>query len=186
MSNSLRDQLLKAGLVSEEQVRQAEQTRRDRGRVPRKKSKSQGKKAPRTPPQAAKPEAARKAAPQPPQGERKSKRQQAREAARERKLMDRQLEAILAEAAQNDPDAAVAHHFTRGSKIKHLYVTERQQAQLAAGELSIVGFHGRHYLVACHDAQRLSDIDSKLFIFRHDPEAPDSEAEHPVPDDLEW
>lgn len=182
MSNSLRDQLLKAGLVSEEQVRQAEQARRERKRPPRKKPKSQDEKASRPTP-----EPAKKALSQPPQGEqRKSKRQQAREAARERKLLDRQLEAILAEAARNAPEAGIAHHFTRGSKIKHLYVTEGQQAQLAAGELAIVGFHGRHYLVARHDAQRLSDIDPKLFIFRHDPEAPDPEAEHPVPDDLEW
>jgi len=163
MGDSLRDQLVKAGLVSEERARQAEQPRRARKRASDKRPR--------------KPKAARPAQPAPPRAEQpKSPRQQAREEGRARRLLDGRLQAILTEAAQNDAHAEIAHHFTRGSKIKHLYVTQAQQDALAAGELAIVGFHGRHYVVAWHDARRMRDIDPKLFVFRHDPDGSETEA----------
>lgn len=188
MSDSLRDQLLKAGLVSRDQVRQAEQSKRRKNKAernqPGKKKKPQPAERPAAKPQA--PSAPKAAAAKPAELDRKMARRRAREEGRMRKLLDRRLQGVLETAVRNDPKADITHHFTRGNKITHLYVTAAQQRELAAGELAIVGFHGRHYLVAWAEAQRMRDIDPKLFVFRHDPDAPDPEAEHPVPDDLQW
>lgn len=178
MSSSLREQLLKAGLVSREQARDADQAKRKQVRH------KGGKKA------AAKPEKnaaslqadKRRAA----QAERDRTLNRGREEARRRKALDAQLKQVIEGEAQNRPGADLAHHFQRGSKLKHVYVTAEQQRLLSEGRLAIAGFHGRHYLISPSVAEKLSALDPKLFVFRHDPGVPDPDGDHPVPDDLTW
>ncbi len=185
MSDSLRDQLLKAGLVTSEQVREAEQSKGRRTQKPRNKP-GRGKK-PRADAskRAQRQEPARSAASQPTPAPEPAQAKRPVEG-RARSRIDRRLKTLLDEVAVNDTKADIAHHFTRGSKIKHVYVTKAQQRQLADGEIAIAVFHGRNFIVSWSDARRLSEIDPDLFVFRHDPDAPDPEAEHPVPDDLDW
>lgn len=181
MSSSLREQLLKAGLVSREQARDADQAKRKQRKQVRQKG---GKKV------AAKPEKSaaslhadeRRAA----QAERDRTLNRSREEARRRKALDAQLKQIIEGEAQNHAGADLVHHFQRGSKLKHVYVTAEQQRFLSDGRLAIAGFHGRHYLISPSVAEKLSALDPKLFVFRHDPDAVDPDGDHPVPDDLTW
>ena len=184
MSDSLRDQLLKAGLVTSEQVREAEQSKGRRTQKARKKPGRGNKPRPDAAKGTSRPEPARRARSGPDEATPAGPKRPVEGRARSR--LDRRLKNLLDEVAVNDPKADIAHHFTRGSKIKHVYVTKAQQRQLADGEIAIAVFHGRNFIVSWPDARRLGEIDPDLFVFRHDPDAPDPEAEHPVPDDLDW
>ncbi|MCP5154745.1 MAG: DUF2058 family protein [Ectothiorhodospiraceae bacterium] len=100
----------------------------------------------------------------------------------------RQLEALLAEHKRNDDKADIPHHFLRGKKVKHVYVTAEQHAELTAGSLSVLAHDGYHYLLAPEIAERAHALAPDAFLFRNDPGgAPRSaEAVDDVPDDIVW
>lgn len=78
---------------------------------------------------------------------------------REQELRRRQINARLKElvppAARNDPQAEEARYFQYAGKIRKLFVTASQQQGLNQGELGIVSFKGRHYIV---DAAVLAQV----------------------------
>ena len=56
-------------------------------------------------------------------------------------------------------------HFPRGDRLKRLYVSGEQRRRLAAGELAIVGFRGRHHLVARPAGERIRELRPEVFVF---------------------
>jgi len=164
MARSLRDELLKAGLVTSEQAARAERGRRvssrpttgktarkvHRGgerRTARPASGGEPREAPvRRPPVAAEP-----AAPDP------------EERVRQLNLAIRRILDTEAEKAGNDTDTPF--HFPRGDRLKRLYVSEAQRRRLASGELAIVGFRGRHHLVPRTAGERVRELRSEVFVF---------------------
>lgn len=177
MSDSLRDQLLKAGLASREQARK---TAHDKHRQKRDKRGPKRKRA------ADADSVSVADAAQAAQAERDRTLNRGREEGRRRKALDAQLWQIIEPAALNRVDADIQHHFQRRNRLTHIHVTAEQQARLGGGRLAIVGFHGRHYLIDLETMNKLARLDPKLFVFRHDPDAPDPDGDHPVPDDLVW
>ncbi len=181
MSNSLREQLLKAGLVSREQARKADQSRRQQNRKAR--QAAGGKSARRVEKSVATREAeARRQA----QAERDRALNRSREEQRQRKALNARLKQIVKAESQNHAEADVRHYFPSGARLRYLYVTAEQQPLLASGRLAIVRLHGRHHLVSAEAAEKLTALDPELFVFRRDPSAPDPDGDHPVPDDLVW
>jgi uncharacterized protein YaiL (DUF2058 family) len=183
MADSLRDQLLKSGLVQ--------------------KFKSEPKLAPPPRVQQAKPapQLQRPPAPKAPsraevdlasayaqraQQEKQERERAQREAerlAREKKERKQKLAAALDGKSLNLADADVPRHFPHGNKIRRVYCTQEQLGQLNRGDLAVVQLAGRYLLVARDIALQAQAIQPESMVLLCDPNAP---AEDDVPADLVW
>ncbi|SFM24380.1 hypothetical protein SAMN05421721_10191 [Ectothiorhodospira mobilis] len=147
MTQSLREQLLQAGLVSEERVRQAEAP------APRKSGKGRRGKGPRRAPRKGQ---------APGGGARTAPRQEAAPASG---TTDRALKARLRELVsahrENSEQADRPYHFQVGKTIKHVYVTPPQQQALAEGRLCIAFLDGRRHLLPAEVGREMLRLDPK-------------------------
>lgn len=177
MRNSLQDQLLKAGLVNEKQVKSAN-----------KKTKQ---------PKVAKderntPDASRLAAEQ----------ALAEKAARDRALADEQKAAqhqreiaaqirqMIEQSKQARGKGDVGYNFVDGKLIKKLFVTQAQADQLARGQLAIVK-NGEHYeIVPTVVAEKIRERDAACVLVlntrQESVDEDDPYADYKIPDDLMW
>lgn len=184
---SLQDQLLKSGLVSEEQLKRSKaDSRKQRKRKPK------ATKAARSKPAASEASRAAEAA----NAARRSRDREldrARSAERDRRARLGQLRVLLDENRQNDPDGEIKHFYQSGKKVKQLWVTTEQQQQLADGRLFIAVLEGRGHLLKRDVEKRLLKVDPDQQDIRivhvdeaRDGDDPGAYADHPVPDDLTW
>ena len=181
MADSLRDQLLKAGLTPSAKP----------------KGKGGGKPAKRGGPgrRAQKPN-------KPPAGEsdlarayalrakleseeRRRQKDETERVARERKERKRKLHELLKDAALNKADAELARHFEYSGKIRRVHVDAAQLAELNAGKLVVVHLGGRYLLVRPDIADQVEAIAPEHVALRVDPDVNDA-SDDGVPDDLVW
>ncbi|MGH8091011.1 MAG: DUF2058 domain-containing protein [Rudaea sp.] len=178
MSESLRDQLLKAGFVKKS--------------VEKPKPTAAGK--PKTHVRARLPPTKRneaeidlaRAYAQRANVERSEREQAQREAeriAREKKERKQKLNALLAGQSLNAADADVPRHFPHGNKIRRIYCTKEQLEKLNRGELAVAQLAGRYLLVTREIAMQARAIQPESLVLLCDPDAP---AEDDVPADLMW
>lgn len=191
MANSLRDQLIKAGLAE-----QAPASGRP-GHKTTKPSRPQPKRR-------AKPAPTRKATPRDPALERERRElrameqarvreeRQARLAAQESQRRRAEARAFLLDHQQNDPAGELPFHFQAGDRIRRLFVTPEQRRTLLAGELRVAVLGKRDFLITPEQAEQVLALEPGLFVFAASPagEEPrgeeDAYRDHPVPDDLMW
>lgn len=184
MGNSLRDELLKAGLVSEERL--------EKPRPPKRRKAGSGKKrkTPLAPPAGETPAAA------PRHVLRENQRRTARfvrdatlgggsVAENARKALRRKIEALVDEERLNDAQADVAYHFVKGKRIKRIYVTQAQREQLGVGAIVVAALDGNHHLLTQSAAEQLVALAPHTVVCSGASSETESE-EHPVPDDLVW
>jgi uncharacterized protein YaiL (DUF2058 family) len=177
MANSLQDQLLKAGLVSEDQARKTRQGKR--------KDRKSGK---------PKDDGARRAAAQ-----RRTEREERdralnakREVERREKELRQQIRDLVLEASLNRENAEVPYNVVHGSTVRRMYVTAEQRDALAAGTLAVATARGRHHVIPAQLAERILALLPDYFVYRQEPSAPaapeqdDPYAAYQVPDDLMW
>jgi len=172
--SSIRDQLLKAGLVTEEQVKQAEaKPKVDKKSKPPASHSKQGKnaKASRSKSQNKKRELTdlerfyqeRESTDK---AEKAEQEKQRKEAARIRKEKRVKIGALIKSNMVNDESAEHRYNFVVGSSVKYLFVTEDQQEQLAKGELAIVFLGEKRCLIPTEIGKQIKDIEqSRLVIF---------------------
>ncbi|EDY85540.1 conserved hypothetical protein [gamma proteobacterium HTCC5015] len=200
MSGSFADQLLKAGLVSEDDVTKAEADKRRRP-----SNKPSGKSAKRKPrrglpqskakhsaPQGVANKEARKAhaaANKVSEAEREKRAKQ--EQAEQRRLLNIQLLNALQEQAieepATDPEGKVKFNYPYEGKIRGIYVTAEQQQRLADGELVITLIKAKTKMIPKAAVASVLEIDPDRFIYevpREDPDDPYKD--YAVPDDLVW
>ncbi|MFO1352790.1 MAG: DUF2058 family protein [Gammaproteobacteria bacterium] len=162
---SLRDQLLKAGLVSEDKIKKHEaESRKQDHRV--KKGD-----------QAAQREAERRAAEEKrlaEEAERKRARDREinlkREADKQRREQRARIQQILNENRCNQADAVDRYYFQDGRFARSVRVTPQQQADLAQGRLGIARNPKDEFdfpIVVRAVADKLAAIDPKLVILLH-------------------
>jgi uncharacterized protein YaiL (DUF2058 family) len=181
MADSLRDQLLKSGIVK--QVR--EEKRQAAPKSAHVSSRKGGQKAPgaeRGEIDLAKAYAIRA------RTEADERRQAEREAAEQARLKrerKQKLQQLLQGKVLNKADAEQARHFEYGGKIRRVYVDTAQLAALNAGELGIVQQGGRYLLVERAVAEQVRDIDPHLLALLAEPGA-GGVGDDGVPDDLMW
>ena len=190
MARSLRDELLRAGLVTSEQAARAERERRDstkraRGKAAGKQHRGARHRAARpassgAPPARAEPRPPAPAIPPAPTAEDRVRR------------LNLDIRRILdTEAEKAGADTDTPFHFPRGDRLKRLYVSEDQRRRLAGGELAIVGFRGRHHLVPRPAGERVRELRPEVFVFIA-PAADGAQAVeagyegYEVPDELVW
>ena len=185
MKNVLQEQLLKAGLVTEDDVDKANRPARKRpprgGRKP--VERSRGKAAP---PKASQEEidlrkayAARRA---------EEKREAARKKAEdEQRRKNRQkVNALIRDNALDHSQGDVEYQFLIGSTIKKIWVTPAQRQALLNGELGVTFLGGKRCLIPASVAEEILALDPKKAIAIVSPEADDDDGEFAVPDDLIW
>lgn len=199
MSDSLRDQLLKAGFTAKpsNESRPAGKPRPQGG-----KPQQQGG---RPHPQGGKPRAPQGGKPQarPESGgrqeidlarayalrdrtEREQREREQREAeqrAKAKKERRQKLGALLDGKALNAKEADIPRHFPHANKIRRIYVTAEQLPRLNGGEFAVVQFAGRYLLVTREDGVAAQAIDPEALVLLCDAHAVD---EDDVPADLVW
>lgn len=200
MADSLRDQLLKSGIVK--QVRDEKRASQpSAGKPAHKPFKSQGGKPGN--PQAKPGGKPQQASARPPRDgeidlakayairkqaestERRQAEQAAAEEARLKRERKQQVQQLLQGQALNKKDAEHARHFEYGGKIRRVYVDQAQLAALNAGELGVVQ-QGGHYLVVSRAiAEQVREIDAHLLALLPEP-GTGGVGEDGVPDDLVW
>ena len=207
MAESLRDQLLKSGIVKQvrEEKRQASP---EGGKPPFQKHsgkppfpKHGGK--PQHNKHAGKPAATAKPQPGKPQGEidlakayairaqteaneRKRAEQAAAEEARLRRERKLKIQQLLQGKSLNKTDVDHVRHFEYGGKIRRVHVDAEQLAALNAGELGVVQQQGRYLVVTREIAVQVRDIDAHQLALLVEPGSEGGVGEDGVPDDLIW
>jgi uncharacterized protein YaiL (DUF2058 family) len=178
VGNSLQDQLLKAGLVDEQKLKQARTTKH-------KKTKQHA--GPRS---KALDNEARLAA----------ERARREKLERDRELnLRRQEEAALRAAEIRQlvhthrvvrDRGDLAFNFTDGTTLKRIYVNKEQHAKLVAGSLAVVRQDAFYEVVPAEIAVRVAARDASLVLVHNkatdEKDADDPYADYQVPDDLIW
>ena len=190
MKNALQEQLLKAGLATEEQLTRAKsgkrkpprQTRKGSGGNPRPSRQKSNRKPASEHSDLAKAYAARQQAERE-EAERK-KRIKAQRKANRAKIRQLTLDNCL-----NVADADIPFQFMVGTNIKNIYVTEAQRKQLLDGQLQITFQDGKRCLITAGVAEQIHKLDPEKLIIKPaevEEHVDESYAEFKVPDDLNW
>lgn len=177
MSGSLRDQLLKAGLVTEQQVKQAEkqarkQPRPAKGAAPKKPSAAQ---------QAQAAKAAR---------DRELNRRNAERA--EAKAREAQVRQLVEQHRLPSSEDAEPYYFKDGTRLKRVYVDAEQRKKLVEGGLAIARYGTGFALLPLEAAARVRERDPRAIVdldagASAQPEGEDDAYKgFEVPDDLIW
>ncbi len=186
MGDSLRDQLLKAGLVTEKQARQAEQQtnqqRHQQARGPKKNRPTQS-------------------APGPSPAVLKA---QAEKAARDAELNRKQQEKAAARARAAEITQIIEQHkvprveesddyfnFVANGKVRRMAVSPEQRERIVAGTLVIVRWGGRNELLPPEAAAQVRERHATAVISLPSgetsvPAEDDPYKDFVVPDDLKW
>jgi uncharacterized protein YaiL (DUF2058 family) len=185
MADSLRDQLLKSGIVK--QIRDEKRPPAPKGGRPPQRGQGGGKGRPAAAKSAEEIDLAKAYAirAQAEARERKLAEQAAAEQARLKRERRQRIQDLLAGKALNKPDADQARHFEYGGKIRRVHVDAAQLAALNAGELGVVQQNGRYLLVARELAEQVRSIDPRQVALLVDPNA-GGVGDDGVPDDLMW
>ncbi len=180
MNNPFQEQLLKAGLVSKQQVQKAN------------KDKQKKKKQQRNTKQAIADETtlkAQKAA------EEKAKRdrelnQRKEEQARKKAISAEINQLIIANRIERNEECEIAYNFEHQKKVKRIYINEEMKQQIIRGKLGIARIEGRYELVPIAIAEKIQQRNEKrvVLIANDEPENDknDPYAEYKIPDDLIW
>jgi hypothetical protein len=181
MSDSLRDQLLKAGLINKKQANEAE---RQALRKARQAPAGQNVPPPKVDAAAAALRAAQSA--KVARDQALNRRQQEKA---EKKARAAQIKQWVSEQRLAPVDEGEAYNFVDGPKIRRIIVTPATRGRIGRRELAIVRHEGGYDVVPAALAARIRERDPNAFIFFGG--ADSSPADEPysqfsVPDDLIW
>lgn len=109
---------------------------------------------------------------------------EARAKAAEKKERKRKLHELLGGKTLNRDDADQPRNFEYAGKIRRVYVTKEQLAQVNAGGIGVLMQGGRALLVAREIALAVQAIAPEAIALLVDPNA--AVADDGVPDDLMW
>lgn len=175
---TLRDQLLKAGLVSEQQVKAAEKQLRKRQRTPSKAEEAQ------------KARAARKAQAEKAARDRELNRRRAEKA--EAKARAAQIRDLIDQHRLPSSEDAEPFYFQDGEHIKRVYVDAEQRQKLTDGALAIARYGKGFALLPPAVAEKVRERDPRAVVDLTAATSGTSDAEDDaykgfeVPDDLIW
>jgi len=180
MSMSLRDQLLKAGLINKKQANEAERQQQRRERQPPPKH---------TPAAAAEAAGAARET----QGG-KAARDQALNRRQHEKAEQRarlaQIKQLIEQNRLATAEGEETYNFVDGNKVRRIPVNAAIRDRLGRGEVAIVQHAGRYDLVPASIAARIRERDERAVVAvaagRQDIATDEAYKEFAVPDDLIW
>lgn len=190
MAESLRDQLLKSGIVKKVQPVPSREPRRP-SPASSGKPRQTGGKPPASPTRQREPQDIdlAKAYALRTQAETRERKRVERETAeqarlrRERKLRIQQL---LEGKALNKPDTDQLRNFEYAGRIRRIHVDDAQLAALNNGELGVVQHAGRYLLVTREIAAQVHAIEPRQLALLVEPGASNADDDDGVPADLVW
>ena len=181
MGNSLRDQLLKSGLVNKKQAKNAHKDKRRTDKTQRKSATTESVSEADLQARELRQEKA----------QRDLKLNQQRDHVRAKKAIAAEIKQLIEEnrVPRGDPDTA--YNFSVGTKIKRLFVCKDIRERLSRGALALVKLAGHYELVPSDVAEKIRSRDQRRVIHHNDnpptkSEVDDAYAEYQVPDDLSW
>lgn len=181
MGNALRDQLLKAGLVNEKQVKKAQKEKlRENRQVQGKTTAVDASKAERDAALLAK-------------AERDRELNRERHEEQERKARTAQVRQLVEAHRLPHEAGEIRFNFVDGGKVKSLYVSDATRSRLARGRLAIIRLEGQHELVEADIAEKIAGRDASAVVLLN-PQGSTAETGNPddpyaayaIPDDLTW
>jgi len=183
-SLSLRDQLLQAGLVSEQQVKDAErQVQRKQYQDQRQQPRAQ-RNGPSPQELAAQRQAQAKAA-----RDQELNRKQQEKA--ERKALHAQIRELVKQNRIARPDVEETYSFIDGGKVRRIRADAALRERVARGEVVLVRCEGRYELVPQEIAQKIRERDPRAMVEPGQsagaaPAMEEAYKDFVVPDDLMW
>ena len=176
--SSLSDQLLKAGIVTEEQVKKAaEKPKRNKPNQGRSKNshnkrptsnntKNKSNSNPNNNPKKETSDLAQfyKERASLERSEKQEAARKKQEEARLKKETNDKINKLLSDNLQNDETADIRYNFVVGTTIKYLFVNEEQQQKLADGELAISFLGGKRALIPATIAKEIKSINPNKIV----------------------
>lgn len=179
MSLSLRDQLLKAGLVNEKQAKQAGKQKQKQQRL-EKKGQAEVDDSQKQAALQAKAEKAAK--------DQELNRQQQEKA--QQKAIAAQIKQLIESARLPKLTSEDYYNFVDDKKVKRLSVNNLMRDKLSRGSLAIVRHGGGYEVIPREAALKIQERDERRIVLLNTPtEGPDEDdpyAAYQVPDDLMW
>lgn len=180
MANSLSDQLLKAGLITQDQIEKADQDKQKQKEKARAKFKKKADGHPnrtKNKPEAQKPNKKPQKQSsdlakfyqqrnQAEQAERAAEEKRKRETAERRRKTRKQVRELINANIKNQDDATIRYNFVVGETVKYLFVTEDQQKLIASGELSITFVDGKRCLIPAEIGEQILALDPEKVVIR--------------------
>lgn len=201
---SLRDELLKVGLINKKQADDADRKLQRQERPPPRHAQGRSGKAPPktqqhaggTPPSPSI-KANAVAAPKVDPSHSAAAAKLARDMESNRKIQEKaekkarsaQITQMIQQNRQTLADNAETYNFVDGAKIRRIGVTQAQRADLLSGAVVIVRHEARYDLVPAALIDRLRERDPQLFVVTGvaaGKPIDETYADFPVPDDLQW
>ncbi|MBC3881684.1 DUF2058 domain-containing protein [Undibacterium sp. LX40W] len=176
---SLQDQFLKAGLVNKNKAKQVHQDKVKQKKVERRTGTESVDEA-----RLAALEVQKKNA------ERARELNAQRDAAAAQKAVFAQIVQMVQTNRQSKGNGDIAYHYTHGTKIDKIYVSEEVQKHLIAGRLMIVCVDGKRELLPRVIAEKIEERDASLVVrvkkTSNEIDADDPYAAYQIPDDFTW
>jgi uncharacterized protein YaiL (DUF2058 family) len=183
MGNALRDQLLKAGLVTDKQVKKA--VKEKRKEVNQRQARAQTE-----PTEEARLQAQRIQAEK---VERDRQLNLQRQEAAEQKAVAAQVRQLVETHKIPLTEGDIPFNFVDGTTVKRLYVTISLRDKISCGQLAIVKVEGRYELIAAEAAEKIRKRHAASLVLWNELQAApepksgdDPYAGYEVPDDLMW
>ncbi len=180
MNNPFQEQLLKAGAVSKQQVKKAQQEKNKQHKEQRSSNQPVVNEVRKKAQQAAIDKA---------KHDRELNRQK-EDQARGRAVSAEINQLILENLIERSEKCEIAYNFEHQRKVKRIYINEEMKAQIVKGKLGIARIEGRYELVPLSVAEKIQQRNEKrIVIFSDDtPQTDENDpyAGYEVPDDLVW
>jgi uncharacterized protein YaiL (DUF2058 family) len=179
MNNPFQEQLLKAGLVTNQQVKKAQQDKK------KKKKQQRANKAAIDETKLQAQQAAQEKARRDRELNRKKEEQ-----ARKRAISAEINQLIISHRIERNEGCDVAYNFKHGNKVKSIYIDEVMRQQIIQGSIGIVRIEGRYELVPKSIAEKIQQRnEERIILFKEEQQIVDENdpyAEYQIPDDLMW
>ena len=179
MGNPFQDQLLKAGLVSEQQVKQTRTAKNKQARQHR------GKKEEAVDEIRLQAERARQ---KKAERDRELNRQKLEQA--QQKQIAAQIRQLIEMNRVDIRDGEVAYNFEDDKVVRRIFVSDQVQKQIINGSLTIARLDGKYEVVPRPVADKIRQRNPDCIVVSNDKESQVAEddpyAEYQIPDDLMW
>ena len=180
LTNSLHEQLLKAGLVDEKQLNRAKKAKQRK----EKEQRHQKQKPPTESARLAKQALAKEA-------NRNRELNRIKQDEAQRKAVSAQIRQLIEANRIDSSEGEIAYNFNDGGKIRRVLVTEKLQGQLSQGRVAIVRLEDRYEMVPREVAEKIAQRDAGSLILLNENRRPEEDPDDPyaafkIPDDLLW
>lgn len=180
MGNPFQDQLLKAGVVTKQQVKKAQSASNKKKKEQRSKKEKVVDENKLKAQQAAKDKAAHD----------KELNKRKEEQAQKKAISIEIDQLIIKNGLKRNEECEIVYNFEHRNKVNRIYVNDEMKQNIINGTLGIARIEGRYELVPKLIAERIQQRnDKRVIIFENEEEISDENdpyAEFQIPDDLVW